>query len=181
MIDTAGLNPHLILDVGRARPRLSTAPDSWIPTADVYEVGDELVIEIELSGCQNQTLTTKVVRDEEVARDEGVFYISVEGRREPLASATERFHNERWQGNFARLFRVPIAYDDENVDAAYSDGLLRITVARKPDESFQEVNILEMIPRNPAEKSRRRSTRGRRTNERGGAGSTARPHDRDGE
>ena len=122
MIEVAGLKPNAILDVGRARPRLSAAPGSWIPTADVYELDDDLVIEIELSGCESETITTKVVKDEETARHEQVFYIAVEGRRDPVPNVTERFHNERWQGNFGRLFRVPIVYDDENVAAAYRDG-----------------------------------------------------------
>jgi HSP20 family molecular chaperone IbpA len=158
MIDVAGLKPNAILDVGSARPRLSIAPDSWTPTADVYELDDDLVIEIELSGCEGELITTKVVKDEEAARHERVFYIGVEGRRDPVPGVTERFHNERWQGNFARLFRVPVAYDDENINAAYSDGLLRITVARKPDDSFQETTIFKQLRARPAGKSARRHT-----------------------
>lgn len=153
MIELAGFKPNAILDVGRARPQISVAPDSWIPTADVYEVGDELVIEIELSGCQNETITTKVVRDEATTRDERVFYITVEGRRDPLPNVTERFHNERWQGNFARLFRVPVTYDDEKVTAAYNDGLVRITIAKRPDESFHVTSILEQLPKGNRRKS----------------------------
>jgi HSP20 family protein len=153
MIELAGFKPNAILDVGRARPQISVAPDSWIPTADVCEVGDELVIEIELSGCQNETITTKVVRDEATTRDERVFYIAVEGRRDPLPNVTERFHNERWQGNFARLFRVPVTYDDEKVTAAYNDGLVRITIAKRPDESFHVTSILEQLPKRNRRKS----------------------------
>jgi HSP20 family protein len=153
MIELAGFKPNAILDVGRARPQISVAPDSWIPIADVYEVGDELVIEIELSGCQNETITTKVVKDEETTRDERVFYITVEGRRYPVPNVTERFHNERWQGNFARLFRVPVTYDDQKVTAAYNDGLVRITIAKRPDKSFHVTSILEQLPKRNTRKS----------------------------
>jgi HSP20 family molecular chaperone IbpA len=66
---------------------------------------------------------------------------------------TERFHNERWQGGFARLFRVPIAYDESKVSAAYNDGLLRIAVAKKPDKSLQLTTILEQLPKSIARKS----------------------------
>jgi HSP20 family molecular chaperone IbpA len=156
MIESTGHTPDGILDVGRARPQLSVAPNSWSPIADVYEVGDELVIEVELSGCQNETITTKVVRDQAGSRGEGVFYISVEGRRDPVPNATERFHNERWQGNFARLFRVPSTYDDQNVTAAYSDGLLRIAVAKGRGESFQEKTILDHLPKRTKRGSRSR-------------------------
>jgi HSP20 family protein len=153
MIELAGLKSNAILDVGRARPQLSVVPDSWIPIADVYELDDELVIEIELSGCQNETITTKVVKDEATTEHERVFYITVEGRRDPVANVTERFHNERWQGNFARLFRVPVTYDDERVTAAYNDGLLRITMPKRQDESFHVTNILEQVPNRNARKS----------------------------
>jgi HSP20 family molecular chaperone IbpA len=96
---------------------------------------------------------TKVVKDEATTRDERVFYITVEGRRYPVPNVTERFHNERWQGNFARLFRVPVTYDDEKVTAAYNDGLVRITIAKRPDEPFHVTSILEQLPKRNRRKS----------------------------
>ncbi len=152
MVEFAGVTPDAILDVGRARPQLSVAPDSWIPIADVYELGDELVIEIELPGSQNDTITTNVVTDEATIESQQAFHIVVEGHREPVRDATERFHNERWQGGFARLFRVPVAYDESKVKADYNDGLLRIAVAKKPDQSLQLTPILEQLPKNVARK-----------------------------
>lgn len=153
MVEFEGFNPDAILDVGRARPQLSLDPDSWMPTADVYELGDELVIEIELPGSQNDTITTRVVGDEATVESQQVFHVVVEGRRDPVRDVTERFHNERWQGGFARLFRVPIAYDESKVSAAYNDGLLRIAVAKKPDKSLQLTTILEQLPESIARKS----------------------------
>jgi HSP20 family protein len=160
MIELSGFKPNAILDVGRARPQISAAPDSWIPTADVYEVDDELVIEIELSGCQNETITTKVVKDEATMRDWQVFFVMVEGQRDPIAHATERFHNERWQGKFARIFRVPTTYDEERVLAGYNDGLLRINIPKKPDDSLQVTNILEQNIPEQLERSNRKRARG---------------------
>jgi HSP20 family protein len=147
MTELAGFQPNAILDVGRSRPQISVAPESWIPTADAYAVDDVLVIEMELSGCEDQTITTKVVKDETTMQDEQVFFVTVEGQRDPTAHATERFHNERWQGKFARIFRVPTTYDDDQVDARYNDGLLRITIAQKPNYSFQVTNIFEQLPK----------------------------------
>jgi HSP20 family molecular chaperone IbpA len=152
MIEFVGFKPADILDVGRARPQLSAPPSSWTPTTDVYELGDELVIEIELPGSQNDKIKTNVIKDEATIKTEQVFHIMVEGRRDPLPNVMERFHNERWQGNFARLFRVPVAYDDKKISVVYDDGLLRITVAKKPDPSFQLTTILDQIPKTPAGK-----------------------------
>lgn len=51
------------------------------------------------------------------------------------------------------LFRVPTTYDDGKVTAAYNDGLLRITIGKRPDESFHATSVLEQVPKRNTRKS----------------------------
>ena len=141
MITFQGLTPNALVDVASAQaPTIAVKPGAWTPVADAYELDDQCVIEIELPGCQSSNITVKVVNDE-ISVVGKAFYVVVEGRREIVPNATWRFHNERWQGDFGRIFRVPDSYDPATAGSSYIDGLLRIYIPKKPSKSPSEKNI----------------------------------------
>jgi HSP20 family protein len=144
MINFQGVSPKTVVDLGVARPTIALKPSAWRPIADVYESKDHLVIEIELAGCKGDTVTAKVVQDQipGLVQLDAVFYVVVEGQRAIVPNVSRRFHNERWQGDFARLFRIPAGYDADKAESAYDDGLLRVTIPKKPAQFPQISTIL---------------------------------------
>jgi HSP20 family molecular chaperone IbpA len=137
MITFSGITPKTIVDIGSARSTVALKPRSWTPVADVYEMEDQLVIEVELPGSRNDTFATKITHDRVAVphSEHATTYVIVEGRRDIVPNTSRRFHNERWQGDFARLFVIPPEYDASRADLAYDDGLLRIRIPKRPSSA----------------------------------------------
>lgn len=105
------------------------------PPVDIYEEGDELVLECEFPGMdrehievnfQNNQLTVSATHDEETEeREEERDYYRRERRREHLK----------------RSFLLPNFVDPEEIEAEYSDGVIRIRLPSIRDEEAHRVEI----------------------------------------
>ena len=93
----------------------------WVPSLDVAETGDSLVVTLEVPGLER--------RDVEIALHDGLLTIKGEKRREPEA----RYHHaERACGVFVRSLRLPAAVDAARVTATVKNGLLTVTLPKTP-------------------------------------------------
>jgi HSP20 family protein len=106
--------------LGQGSPRLA----AWLPSADVYETDDEIVIALDVPGCHPENLRAEVVENQLV----------IAGERTQANDAVRRFTNERWSGTFARSFALPRNLRTDEVAAEYTDGVLTLRVP-KPDET----------------------------------------------
>src|SRR5919204_123544 len=88
------------------------------PAMDVYEEGDNLVVEAHLPGVKPEDLDVNVER--------GVLTIS--GRTESEAERKERNYllREKRSGRFTRSLQLPPAYQTDNCQASYDNGVLRL-------------------------------------------------------
>lgn len=102
---------------GRGQTR--TEADSWVPPADIYTSGDDLVIRLEVPGVSGS--------DIEVTLTEGVLSISgeVDTRRHDDATI---YVLECHHGTFRRDMILPPAIEQEHVQAVLDDGVVEITV-----------------------------------------------------
>ena len=114
-------------DVDQAFGRLlgqgTPHPAGWLPSADVDETDDEIVITLDVPGCHPENLRAEVVDDQLV----------IAGERTQANDAVRRFASERWSGRFARSFALPRSLRADEVAADYTDGVLTLRVP-KPDE-----------------------------------------------
>lgn len=94
--------------------------DSWAPPADIYVVGDDLVIRLEVPGVRGSDL--------DVTLTDGLLTVSGERGTAPPADATV-YTLERRQGPFRRTMILPAQTEQEHVEAVLSDGVVEITVA----------------------------------------------------
>jgi HSP20 family protein len=106
------------------RPASSGQFRGWVPPVDVWETGDELVIELDAPGCLPENLAAEVVDNQLV----------VSGERTQNGEAQRRYRSERWQGRFVRTFLVPPGVDNSTIKAEYVAGVLRLRVP-KPEEA----------------------------------------------
>lgn len=95
---------------------------AWTPVADVFETPETYVVSVELPG---------LVQDDIDVRVEGSdLVVQGERRREKDHPGVQYHRVERSQGKFVRKFPLPSRVDRDGVQAAYRDGVLRVTVPK---------------------------------------------------
>lgn len=90
-----------------------------MPAADIYTIGSNLVIRVELAGVDPADL--------ELELSERVLTISGERRTEPDQAATF-YTRERDDGPFRRSMVLPEDVDEDRISATFDHGLVEITV-----------------------------------------------------
>lgn len=94
--------------------------ETWTPASDVYVLPEALVFCLELPGFEQAQIDLRLEGDDLV----------VSGTREmEREQVGERFHRvERPYGRFSRRFRLPSTVDRGLVQAAFRDGVLRVSL-----------------------------------------------------
>jgi HSP20 family protein len=95
-----------------------THATAWVPTTDIFAVGDDLVIRCELPGVRRE--------DVEISLNGGALIVDGERKGEPETS--EYYSRERHYGRFRRRIKLPEGIDRSDISASFEDGLLEITV-----------------------------------------------------
>src|SRR6201996_9296297 len=119
-----------------ARPEESTetlAAGNFVPAVDVYEDAQKLVLKLEVPGIRREDLDIRV---------EGRT-LTVKGERKfESEEKEENFHRiERRYGSFVRSFPLPATVDTESIDAQSADGVLTISLAKKPEAKPKQITV----------------------------------------
>jgi HSP20 family protein len=119
-----------------ARPEVSTetlAAGNFVPAVDVYEDAQKLVLKLEVPGIRREDLEIHV---------EGRT-LSVKGERKfESEEKEENFHRiERRFGSFVRSFTLPSTVDTEQIAATSVDGVLSISLAKKPEAKPKQITV----------------------------------------
>jgi HSP20 family protein len=114
-------------------PREGGAEGWGGPALDVYEEGDNLVVEAYLPGMKPEDLDVNVER--------GVLTIS--GRTESERERRERNYllREQRSGRFTRSLQLPAAYQTENCQANYEQGILRLVFPKAEEAKARRIQI----------------------------------------
>jgi len=105
----------------------------WTPLVDVFETKDEFVIKIEIPEVEQ--------RDLDVRLDENRLTVSGERRLSEEAKREDYHRIERGYGRFIRSFTLPDKVDPGRVEAAYKDGVLRLTLPKREERRPKTVKI----------------------------------------
>lgn len=97
---------------------------SWQPAVDIHETSKELQLELELPGIREEDVQVEV--------DNGVLSIRGQKSAERKEEGEEgRYHLvERSYGTFFRSFQLPQGVDDQQINAAFDKGVLRISIPK---------------------------------------------------
>lgn len=102
----------------------------WTPAADVYNRETDYVIMVDLPGIDRESL--------DISLDDNRLWIR--GTRAIEAEAQQRV--ERPHGSFLRKFGpLPPTVDQQNITAAYKDGVLRVTLPKRTEQKARRVEI----------------------------------------
>ena len=105
-----------------------THATAWVPTADIFAKGDDLLIRCELAGVERE--------DVEVSLSGGVLTIDGERRGEP--EDVSYYARERYYGHFRRTMNLPEGIDGSRISADFENGLLEVTVQGGADHPEPE-------------------------------------------
>ncbi|QIN81934.1 Hsp20 family protein [Rubrobacter tropicus] len=98
--------------------RERTHATAWVPTADVFARGRDLVIRMELAGVAPQ--------DIDVSFHENTLTVSGERGRD--VDEVSFYVHERFYGVFRRSMTLPAGVDEDDITAEFDNGLVEITV-----------------------------------------------------
>jgi len=116
--------------------RMLTEPQTnrpWSPTVDIYETEDELVLKADLPDVE--------LKDIDVRVENNTLTISGE-RKFQQRDSNKGYHRiERSYGNFSRSFAVPNTFDTEKIGAAFKNGVLTVTLAKKEAAKPRQIKV----------------------------------------
>ena len=116
---------------------LDDAPRAWAPRLDVLESKDRLVARFEVPGFD--------AHDLDVTLEDGVLTLTGERSAQTAEDAAEddvTYHRrELAYGRFRRSVRIGDAFDADDVEATYKDGILEVTVGKRPEVLPRKIEI----------------------------------------
>lgn len=107
---------------------------AWVPAVDIYETNDkDVVVKVEVPDMKREDI--KVTFENNV--------LTIEGERKASEDVkNEQYHRiERRYGAFRRSFTLPASVDGSRVQAAYQDGVLKITLPQRPEAKPRQIAI----------------------------------------
>lgn len=112
---------------------LASESERIIPPVDVVEEHDGYRFSVELPGLKSDSLEVKV--------EDETLVINAE-RNEPAWAKDARVHRaERHYGRIRRAFRLPDDVGRDAIKAAYKDGVLEVTIAKRPETKAVRVEV----------------------------------------
>lgn len=111
-------------------PALNTR---FIPAVDIYQEGDSLVVKTPLAGVDP--------KDVQVNVQNGVLTIKGEDKTEHEVEEKNYYRKEIRNGSFYRQITLPVAVDENKVEAEFEDGLLLVKAPKLAEPNVKKVNI----------------------------------------
>jgi len=120
--ETFGNVLHRVFDLPFPRLSDNGPHEPWQPCTDISETDEAYVVEVDLPGMTIEDISVRL---------EGTTVV-IAGQRQSLHSKNvkRRTRVERPCGTFQRAFALPTAVQQEAVQAAYTNGVLTITVPK---------------------------------------------------
>jgi HSP20 family protein len=114
-------------------PSLAVNEGLWHPTMDIYNRGDNLVVELEIPGIEEEDIDISIEQD----------HLIVKGSRKQSSEHKEgdRYYTERSYGEFHRVVHLPASVDEDKVTASLKEGLLTITLPKTKKEAGKKVKV----------------------------------------
>jgi HSP20 family protein len=104
----------------RQEERRRTHATAWIPTADIFAKGDDLVIRCELAGVSEENI--------EITLTGGVLTVSGERKSDLNEDQVHFYTRERSYGHFRRSMNLPEGVDGSKINANFDDGMLELII-----------------------------------------------------
>jgi len=104
-----------------------------VPPVDVTEDKDTYHFYFDMPGLKSESLDARV--------EEGWLTIAAERNRPEWSNETEILMAERGYGTIRRTFELPNDASHDKIQAGYKDGVLEVTVEKKPEAESTKILI----------------------------------------
>ena len=111
---------------------------TWVPTLDAWETDDALVYAFDLPGVPQDKISVEV--------EDGTLTVSAERERSEGISREGYHRFERRFGSFARTVGLPQGVSEDEIKAAYTDGVLEISVPKPEQVKPRKIEIEGSAP-----------------------------------
>jgi HSP20 family protein len=98
---------------------------------DIWEDDDNVFVEAEIPGYKKEEIT--------VTLEDGMLQISAE--RMPQERSGSLHLNERRYLRYFRAFSMPTAVEDETVKASFENGILHLTLPKRPEVKPRRIQV----------------------------------------
>ena len=105
----------------------------WEPAVDIIDSKDRIIVKVELPGVEK--------KDVKLSLSENNLTIQGEIKRDEEIKKEDYFCCERVYGKYARTIPLPIEVDGEKVSAKFRNGVIEITMPKKPEVQPKEIDI----------------------------------------
>jgi HSP20 family protein len=105
----------------------------WLPTIDLKETKDKLVLKAELPGLD--------AKDVELTLTEDILTIRGEKKEEKETKDEHLFFVERYTGAFERKIKLPTLVKTDKIDAIFEKGVLTINLPKSEEAKKKEIKI----------------------------------------
>lgn len=112
---------------------LHTVARTWAPRVDVEETDKEIVVKADLPGIDPKAV--------EISVENGVLAIRGEKKEEKEEKKKNYHRVERFAGSFYRAIALPPGSDAEKVNATSENGVVTITVPKKPEAQSKKISV----------------------------------------
>jgi HSP20 family protein len=103
------------------------------PTADVVEDADGYHFYFEMAGIKSDSVDVRV--------EDGSLVVEAERKRPEWSKDTEVHLSERTYGTMHREFTMPDDASHDGIKAAYKDGVLEVTVPKRPETKPFKIKV----------------------------------------
>jgi HSP20 family protein len=106
---------------------------TWSPRVDVYEKGEQVVVEAELPGINKE--------DIDIRAEKNVLILRGQRKQNEEIKEDDYYRSERCYGSFSRSFTLPATVDADKAGATYKDGVLTLTLPKHKEAKPKQISI----------------------------------------
>jgi len=104
-----------------------------VPAVNIAETENEFHIELAAPGLKKE--------DFKISLDKDVLSVSVENKTETTDETKKYSKREYSYKSFVRSFTLPDSVDHAKIEAEYTDGILKLNIAKKEEAKIQSREI----------------------------------------
>jgi len=110
-----------------------TFNEEWLPSVDISETEDNLLIKAELPGLETQDVKVSI----------SGYLLTIKGEKKKEKEEKDEHHHymERYSGSFERSFRIPVNVKSDKVEAVFDKGVLKVTLPKAEEARKKEIEI----------------------------------------
>ncbi|MBC7795493.1 MAG: Hsp20/alpha crystallin family protein [Pyrinomonadaceae bacterium] len=106
---------------------------SWLPSVDISETQNEIVIEAELAGLKPE--------DVEISIENNTLTLRGERKLEKKEQSDNYHRVERSYGSFTRSFTLPRTVSGDEANAEFNHGVLKIALPKREETKARKIEI----------------------------------------